>query len=303
MTDGNDVNTEMTKDEKDKKDKRRKVLSKIQKAFITQIAQNANKIVKISKKEGLTYKVVQYDGKFRSKDDFMKEMENEKYPPLSIIENPHPDQKFDTKFGNDIEEKSAIIQKEEGELGTLIIGPLKELYSPSKFSKRYNKNPDDTYTANAEGEKKAVLFTQEIYNAVKELPESPWFEIIDEKSIKIMVSYGGIHKVQIGDYIMLDGGSFYRIYQNAFELTYNPPQPPQGPSVQQGGSRIKKSKAKSTTKWISTGKKESVRQKSKDGKMHIVKRTVYRSVGDRKDVRIRRNGSDGSIKYVKFTPV
>ena len=61
--------------------------------------------------------------------------------------------------------------------------------------------------------------------------------------------------------------------------------------------------SKSKIKWISTGRKVSVKEKGKDGKFHIVKRTVYQSDAKPGQQRIAYKAADGSREFKTFKQV
>jgi hypothetical protein len=70
---------------------------------------------------------------------------------------------------------------------------------------------------------------------------------------------------------------------------------PKNISIPSSGGR-----GETTPKWVSTGKKVTVSQKGKDGKMHKVSRTTYKNASKPGEVRIARQGTDGKRSYVKF---
>ena len=99
---------------------------------------------------------------------------------------------------------------------SLIKGPCGKIYQVSDYTTKYEKTGDPKIFTPKITSLKCIQVTNDIFNIMKISKK-----FIEKGSgLQIQTSYGGLHLVKKGDYLMIDGDEFYRIKKVAFDLTY-----------------------------------------------------------------------------------
>lgn len=113
----------------------------------------------------------------------------------------------------DVEEENVTLKPGS----VLIKGPLSEVYASSEasISKNYVRR-DGIYVPSIQP-REALKATSSL---MSHMLSTGLFSEVDEDVIEIYTSYGGTHRVSVGDYLIVDGDNFYRVKKSAFKKTY-----------------------------------------------------------------------------------
>lgn len=123
-----------------------------------------------------------------------------------------------TKFGDHVEDDhvDVKINNPENPDAILVKGPLGEVYRQKdimgKWSCKSSRKTHITTCEPVDETRQVIEVTKEIMDICTKETRLDFF--------KIEASYGGEMKVKLGDWLVVTGNDFYRVYSEAFKMTY-----------------------------------------------------------------------------------
>jgi hypothetical protein len=198
------------------------------------IIQYSNTII-IAKKKNIKYKIINFltlDKNIQNKiitsmiksSKFGGIYDDTIMPKNSFIININDEQKRKLYINTFFKENDKIEYEEKNiefkENNILIKGPISEIYklkSQESLTNKYELSDNNKFYKTISTPLHLVKIDKQLF---KILQTSGLFRK-NKNNIEINTDYGGKHLVNINDYIMIEGTSFYRIKNIAFKKTYN----------------------------------------------------------------------------------